>query len=399
MEILIAAGHVPASQARHGAAGTSFYLFEYLARKHSLHLLTFGTKDGLAGFQPADMSLFKSWEIFSVTNLDRLVGAVTAPGLPIAVAARNSQKFRRKLRRLLAEHHFDVVLLDHTAMFQYADDLPETVVVGGNAHDIVMQNWNRRAAAARNPVAKLLLNAEANRMRAWERKIFGELNFVLVPSEKDKNLLLDLQPKATALVIDPWVSPTAGDNAVTREAGSLLYWGAMNRAENADAARWAVAEILPKIRHAVPSAKLYIAGSHSERLANEFSGRDDVVVTGFVEDVPGLMAKMEIALLPLRQGAGIKIKTLECMRAGLPVVTTAVGEEGIGGTRGIHYLIAESADALAADTIRLLLNKSEARNMGEYARQFMQKRYNFEARLVEVELNLEGLVAESKASF
>jgi glycosyltransferase involved in cell wall biosynthesis len=399
MKILIAAGHLPAPKARHGAAGTSFHLCEYFALKHHLHLLTFATKDGMVGFQREDMSLFASLEIISVTNLDRLRGALTAPMLPLAIAARNSQRYRKRLRAILTEHHFDVVLLDHTAMFQYVADLPGAIVTGGNAHDIVMQSWARRAAAASNPIAKSLLTAEASRLRSWERETFSKLDFVLVPSEKDKSLLLELQPKATVLVIDPWVSPTASDSAAIRESGSMLFWGAMNRAENIDAARWAVHEILPRIRQAVPNAKLYIAGTHGEMLACEFEKRDDVIVTGFVKDVAPLMARMEVALLPLRQGAGIKIKTLECMTAGLPVVTTAVGEEGVGGTNGTHYLVAENAEELATHAIQLLSHPDQARNIGDNAKHFMEKRQNFAGRLSEVELFLEERVMQSRAVF
>ena len=398
MEILIAASHVPASNGRHAGAKTSFYLCEYFARKHRLHLLTFATEEGLEGFQLEDMSQFASWKIIPVTNRDRLWGALTAPSLPLAIAARNLRRYRKVLRKLIAEHGFDVVLLDHTAMFQYAADLTGTMVVGGNAHDIVTQNWTRRAVAAKNPIARLLLNNEANRMRNWEKEAFSRLDFILVPSDKDRNFLLELQPKATAITIDPWVSSTVGGDTTNFEPGTLLYWGAMNRAENVDAALWAANEILPKIRQAVPTAKLYIAGSHSEELAKEFSGKDNIVVTGFVKDIAALMARMDIALLPLRQGAGIKVKTLECMTSGLPVVTTPVGEEGVGGTPGVHYLVAENADELAAHTIRLLLNPSTARKMGRFAQQFMEQRQNFAGRLAEVERFLEERVAQSKAA-
>lgn len=395
MEILIAAGHVPTPSARHAAAKTSFYLCEYFARKHRLHLLTFATREGLVGFRDEDLSLFASWKIIPVRNRDRLRGVLTAMGLPLAIAARNSPKYKTELYKVIAGQHFDVVLLDHTAMFQYADDLLGTMVVGGNAHDIVTQNWARRAASSGNFVAKRLLRAEANRMCKWERKIFGKLDFVLVPSEKDRDLLLNLQPKATTIVIDPWVTPTGGNDAIAVESGALLYWGAMNRPENVDAARWAAKEILPRIRRCVPSAKLYIAGNQGEALADEFSGRDDIVITGFVKDVAGLMARMNVALLPLRQGAGIKLKTLECMTAGLPVVTTPVGEEGIGGTCGVHYFVSENAERLAADAVRLLLNPPEARKMGECARRFMEQRQDFTGRLAEVERFLEARVAQA----
>lgn len=392
MKILVAAGHVPSPSVRHAAAKTSFHLCKYLAGRHELHLLAFATREGLAGFREDDLAIFRSWKTIPIENRDRLLGVLSAPTLPLAIAARNSRGYRQELHRLLGDHDFDVVLLDHTAMFQYARSLPKSLVTVGNAHDIVTQNWSRRLEAARSPLARSLLRIEADRMRSWEQNAFAKLDCVLVPSEKDQKLLLDMQPRATALVIDPWVSGDGEGIRLDPEPGALLYWGAMNRAENLDAARWAAAEILPKIRQAVPHAKLYIAGNQGEVLAKEFPGRTDIRITGFVEDVQCLMARMSVALLPLRQGAGIKVKTLECMSAGLPVVTTSVGEEGVGGTRGVHYQVAESAEQLAACTIRLLQDQAEARRMGQRAAEFMRQRQNFAGRMAEVERFVEKRV-------
>jgi len=392
----VAAGHVPSPSVRHAAAKTSFHLCKYLAGRHELHLLAFATREGLVGFREEDLAIFRSWKMFQIENRDRLRGAWSAPKLPLAIAARNSGGYRRELQCLLGDHNFDVVLLDHTAMFQYANNLPKSVVAIGNAHDIVTQNWSRRVAAARNPFTRVLLRTEADRMRSWEQKVFAELDCVLVPSEKDRKLLLAMQPRATALVIDPWVSGEGEGTRQEPEAGALLYWGAMNRVENIDAARWAAVEILPRIKQAFPYAKLYIAGNHGEVLATEFSERADIQITGFVEDVQGLMARMSVALLPLRQGAGIKVKTLECMSAGLPVVTTSVGEEGVGGTKGVHYHVAESAEQLAACTIRLLQDPTEARSMGQRAAEFMRQRQNFAGRMAEVERFMENRLDEAR---
>lgn len=396
MKVLVAAGHVPSPSVRHAAAKTSYHLCRYLAERHELHLLAFATSEGLIGFCANDMAIFRSWQIVLVGNLGRLRGALATPWLPLAIASRNSHGYRRALRRLLQEHDFDVVLLDHTAMFQYAHNLPKGLVVVGNAHDIVTQNWSRRVVAARSPLVRILLSFEANRMRSWEQDAFARLDCVLVPSEKDQKLLLEMQHRATALVIDPWVSGDGEGGRLECEPGALLYWGAMNRTENIDAARWAAVEILPRIRQVVPNAKLYIAGNHGEVLAKEFRERSDVRITGFVDDVQSLMARMSVALLPLRQGAGIKVKTLECMSAGLPVVTTSVGEEGVGGTHGVHYQVAESAEQLAAYTIRLLQYPAEASLMGQRAAEFIRHRQDFSGRMAEVERFIKERVQKAR---
>jgi glycosyltransferase involved in cell wall biosynthesis len=132
-------------------------------------------------------------------------------------------------------------------------------------------------------------------------------------------------------------------------------------------------------------------------LAKEFTKRTDIRITGFVDDVQSLMARMSIALLPLRQGAGIKVKTLECLSAGLPVVTTPVGEEGVGGTHGVHYLVAESAEELATHTIRLLQDGAEAIRMGQRAQEFMHQRQNFAGRMADVGRFIEERVQKAQS--
>lgn len=395
MNILVAAGHLPSPNGRQAGAKTSYFLCEYLARQHKVHLLAFATRYEMENFDEIDMSPFSSWQLFPISNLNRVVGAFGAPMLPFAISVRRSLSFLRAFRKTLKISRTDAVIFDHTAMCQYLDYLPRSVKTVGNTHDILTQNWDRRTVITRNPIVKELIKLEAKRLRKWESETCKKLDFVLVPSEKDKCFLLDMQPHANVLVIDPWVSFFDKDLHTVREPGSLLFWGAMNREENADAARRAVEGILPRIRQSVPNAKLYIAGSHGNLLAREFAGRSDVVVTGFVQDVGALMASKEVALLPLRKGAGIKIKTLECMSAGLPVVTTSVGEEGIGGKEGIHYYVAESDEAIAKQVVRLLCNPEIARKMGSSAKAFVQKRLSFADRIKEVERALNERVSQS----
>jgi glycosyltransferase involved in cell wall biosynthesis len=395
MEILFAAGHLPAAQGRQAGARVSYYLSEYLARKHRVHMLAFASTDEMTHFNEQDMSQYASWKIETVTSKSRILGVLQAPQLPLAISARQSKSYHNEFNKVLASQRIDVVIFDHTAMFQYVKDLPYPCVSAGLALDVLTQSWERRVTTTNNPFKRQILNIETGRMRTWEKAIFSRLDLVLVLSEKDKTLVKTMQPQANVMVIDPWITTFNDNVGIAREPGALIFWGAMNRKENIDAAHRAADSILPRIRESVPYAKLYLAGSHSEALASEYAGRSDIVVTGFVQDVASLMARMEVALLPLSRGAGIKIKTLECMEAGLPVVTTSVGEEGVGGTRGVHYLVTESDESLAADAISLLRDSKTARTIGDAARKFMSGRYKFYEHLAEVERCLEDHVEKS----
>mgnify|MGYP001544259957 CR=1 FL=1 len=394
MDILFATGHVPDAKGLQAGQRVGYYICEYLARRHRVHLLALAPGREIAELDKADLEIFASRELVPVTNLLRLFGALSAPWLPLSIAARNSPSFRSKLRRLVKVRRPDAAIFEHTAMLPYAADLPASVVAVGCVQDVFTQAWQRKADRAGNPAARLLLGAELRRVKRWEKATCASLDLMVVLNEKDKKLLEDLESSIKTMVIDPWFSAPVPNPSLSREPGAMIYWGAMDRSENADAARWAANQILPIIRRDVPGAKLYIAGSRGEQLASEFSGRDDVVVTGFVKDVGALMSRMEIALLPLRLGAGIKIKTLECMAAGLPVVTTSVGAEGVGGTDGTHYLISDEAEQLAAHSVALLRNSKASREMGARAKQFIAESRDFAGRMKQFEDVLITAVAE-----
>jgi len=112
------------------------------------------------------------------------------------------------------------------------------------------------------------------------------------------------------------------------EANTLLFWGAMNRKENVDAVKWFLKEIFPRISLFIPDTKLYIVGANPPNEIVKLQSKQ-VTITGFVDNPGQYFEKCHLAVAPLRMGAGIKIKVLEYLEAGLPVVATTVGAEGI----------------------------------------------------------------------
>jgi glycosyltransferase involved in cell wall biosynthesis len=382
MKVLVLSGHLPSPRARQAGQKTSYYICEFLARKHEVHLLSFITEDEAQSFRPEDMEIFRSCDFVPVTNWTRLYGVLTAPRSPLSVAARFARDFRRKLKRLLKNDSYDVAILDHTAMWQYMDLLDSVPLVGGSAHDVLSQLWSRKAASARHSVWRWLSKREHERVQKWERAALRKLDFVSPHSEKDSRLLCALQPAVVQCPIQPWhtPAPTANSTGPTREPLSVVFWGAMNRSENVDAIRFALSDIIPKIRAQVPESCFFFAGSHSDSLAElKVSRPFKVTATGYVEDIHRFLSRMQVALLPLRLGAGIKVKVLECMAAGVAVVTTPIGIEGVGGEHGKHYMLGESPDELASHVVRLLNSPLECKAIGAMGRELVSAEHQFPA--------------------
>jgi glycosyltransferase involved in cell wall biosynthesis len=381
MQILFLSGHLPSPQSRQGGQKTSYHICEFLSRRHDVHLLCFGTEGERAVFDGQGMEIFRSWDVVPVSRWTRLRGVLSSPRLPVSVGARTSRTFRSKLRRLTQSHRFDVVILDHTAMWQYANHLGGGTLCVGLLHDVLTQLWKRKAEGAPNALSATILSVEAKRVEWWEQKALSKLDLVIAQCEKDRALLGELHPGLKRFVIQQWVSVPArrssSETATNRDVDSVVFWGALDRSVNTDAVAYAVREIFPSVREAVPSAKFYVAGNNSESVASLTDGAPQVIRTGFVPDISTFLSNMQVALLPLRQGAGIKVKTLECMAAGVAVVTTPVGAEGIAAAHGVHLLIGETAEELASHTVRLLRRPEEARQMGERARNWFATEFDF----------------------
>jgi hypothetical protein len=378
MDILILSAHLPTSGGRQGGLKSSFFLCRQFAKKHRVHLLSFATEDEINALRPADREIFHCCSTVPITTTRRFWAVARSPHLPLSVAGRNSGKFRRELQRLLATHRFDIAILDHVSMCQYTDALEGIPMRVGSAHDVLSQIWERKFRTCVNPLRRAVHALEYLRVRNWERTQFRKLDLVVPHCVKDAQLVQQLAPAVPIFPIEPWFASPAASLEAVREPKSLVLCGAMDRSENLDAVEFATRKIFPLIQQQIPGVKLYIVGSHGEKLRHLSSVNQGIVVTGYVDNICDFLARMQIALLPLRLGAGIKIKTLECMAAGLAVVTTPVGAEGIAGQNGIHFKIGESAEELAQHTIELLRRPPNLRAMGEEARRLILRDYDFE---------------------
>ncbi len=224
------------------------------------------------------------------------------------------------------------------------------------AHDVVSQRRARAHEHARGIWQRAYTSIRTRTTRRSERRVFESVDTVIVFSEKDAELVRSIAPGASVAAIATWLTPQAeeveakGFVPATRDRGVdpvVLFTGAMARTENDDAAVWLTTEIWPLVREQVPNAKLVIAGARPTARLQALAAMDESVeVTGFVEDMEAMYRLADVFISPLRLGAGVKFKTISAMLAGLPVVSTTAGAEGIG-TAEDYVVVTDSARELA----------------------------------------------------
>lgn len=188
-----------------------------------------------------------------------------------------------------------------------------------------------------------------------ELLLLSSVERVLALSDKDRQLAQTLyalpRVEVKAFVPPAW-HVRVRRNQVEPEA--LLFFANFERAENSDAARWFVRQVLPEIHAALPGVTLMLVGNGSERLAAEFASTA-VHGTGYVEDPSPFFSRCCLAVAPLLAGAGVKFKVLEALSCGVPVVGTPVAVEGIQPQQGLTCCQPEAfaravLDLLAAPT-------------------------------------------------
>jgi O-antigen biosynthesis protein len=173
----------------------------------------------------------------------------------------------------------------------------------------------------------------------------------IVVSTAELELLSPELPDAK-LHVFPLIMDVRGTNKPFNERKDIIFVGSFQHAPNVDAVQFFVSEIMPQLRQRLTGVRFYAVGNNPpaniQALASE-----DVIITGFVEDLNSLSDKMRISVAPLRYGAGIKGKIGSAMAVGLPVVATPLAVEGMSLTDGENILVAEDAAKFADTVVKL----------------------------------------------
>jgi sugar transferase (PEP-CTERM/EpsH1 system associated) len=310
----------------------------------------------------------------------------TRPDMELRLA---SDAFETTLERLLEGDAFDVVQVEGIELGRYALNVrrrrllpPSTALVfdDHNAEYLLQQRafLTDLRQPRRWPAAAYSL-IQWRKLRQFERAVCHAANGVVAVSEADARAIRRLAPD-----IDPVVVPNGVDVAyfhpdttprVTGKQATLVFTGKMDFRPNVDAVVWFCDEILPRLRTERAEVEFVIVGREPHRRVQALAARPGVAVTGFVDDVRPYIAGAAVYVVPLRMGGGTRLKVLQAMAMARPIVSTAVGAEGIAVRPGEHLLMANGPAEFAQAILSLLADPGRAAALGTRARALAEEQY------------------------
>lgn len=272
-----------------------------------------------------------------------------------------------------AEEHerFDVALVEYAQLWPYVREVrASTRVLGShNVESALIRSYGE----ARGPWRGGPYRLEAAALRRLEARAVSEADVVTVISQTDRKRLPG-HPRRVLVCPNGWTSQPVLPAA---EAPVVAFVALLGWTPNVDAAVYLTREVWPLVRSAVAGAHLLLVGRDPAPSVRALAA-PDVEVTGTVADVRPHLARARVAVAPLRAGSGSRLKVLEALDAGRPVVGTSKGLEGLEDLVGRGAVVADGAAALAGEIARLLNDRASAEALGRRGHDAVASDYSWD---------------------
>jgi len=240
-------------------------------------------------------------------------------------------------------------------------------------HDVDYLRFQRRLAVTQGFWKRRSVGKTLSVVRAREVGAYSEFDKVLTLSKTDSVLVEKVAgirgiSEHLPVIVDCWKYVPKREGKIP---SSIVFLGALDADFNVDAVNFLCRDIFPLIRSEIPEARLFIVGRRPPASVSQFSDGRRIVLSADVPDIAPYVGRCLVQVVPLRFGGGVRIRTLEGMAMGMPIVSTSVGMDGITAVPGKDLLLADTAHEFAARVCEILRSPLLGRRLGERAREFV----------------------------
>ncbi|MGP0064404.1 MAG: glycosyltransferase [Isosphaeraceae bacterium] len=356
-----------------------------LARRHRISFIAHRNDESVAA------SRFLRESGIETVLVDRVVTAKSGPAfyarlaanlaspVPFSVASHNSPALRQAVHAHARRHRIDLWQAEATILVDALAGLERCpkVIIAHNVESLIWQRYHENETAFPR---RWYIKQQWRKFERFERRAFTAATRVVAVSEPDAMLIRDRFVGRHVDVVDNGVDRDHFEAVQPApDTRTILFLGSLDWRPNRDAVELLLDRIFPAVRTAEASARLCLVGRRPpEALVKRVRESAGVELHADVPDVRPFLAQSRVMTVPLRIGGGSRLKILEAMAAGLPVISTRVGAEGLELVPGEHYLAADEPEAMADALVACLRDPRPAQALAARSRAFVLDRYNWD---------------------
>lgn len=310
------------------------------------------------------------------------------------VAPYVAYQLKKHLRKLKKSGYIpDIIILEWTQIGLYEKyirrlfpNIPTLII----EVDVSFLSLWRKYEAENRILIKYLKKSAFNRLRSRELECLIDADTVIVNNRKDLILLQENGIFENVIELPPYFQSFLNCK-YTGRLKDIVFYGAMSRPENWRSAIWFIENVWPMLD--TSELRFVIVGSNPPAELLKYSS-DHIILTGFVEDISPYFQNSLCFVAPLVLGAGIKVKIIEAMSAGIPVLTNHIGIEGINAVNGEHYFHCEKPQEYVDIIQKLISGEINKEKVSNAAKEFIKEEYHYDKSLLELNRKLIDLCEE-----
>lgn len=353
-----------------------YQLLTGLAAHHEVTLVSFADEAGLDPAPPQLGALCKiahvvPWKPFTPRSWPARFGFLQMA--PRSVVASYSPQMAHAIVQTLAQQPFDLVIASQLATAGYVRHFGQTPALFEEVEVGVLYEPYRQAATFKR---RLRHSLTWFKHRHYLAQVLRQFCACTVASPRERDLVRAVQSRSAAIEVIPNCVSLADYAALETvpQPATLIFTGSFRYFANYEAMCWFVQEVLPLVQAQCPETALTITGDSANQ---PLPPARHVQVTGVVPDVRPLLAQAWCSIAPIHSGGGTRLKILEAMALGTPVVTTSKGCEGIDAQDGVHLLVADTPQAFADAILRLFADPELRRRLAIQGYELVRTHYDW----------------------
>jgi sugar transferase (PEP-CTERM/EpsH1 system associated) len=359
----------------------TYHLLRGLAAEHDVTLLAHAPREKC---DPDSLGrLYRLVTVRRTSKLLRLGRNVLRFGAtkPLFLLKNRSARLLAEADRLLNTETFDVIHFNHLdcACFALERKWPQTLIF--DSHNCLSELATRAQQTASKRLDKAILAREVKLLQSYEKAVCDRMSITLVCSDLEQKSFKQLWPSGNFETIPNGVDtgyfrPVSGSH---EESGAVVFTGAMGYWPNERAAIYFCTEVLPVLRRMRPDVRVYFVGKQPTARVQALHDGQSIFVTGQVDDVRPYLQRAQVVIVPLRHGAGTRLKILEAFAMEKAVVSTSIGAEGIAAADGNEILLADDPADFAAKVAYLMQESTVRLRLGSAALALARRVYDWKS--------------------